>query len=58
MVGQMLMKLGGDCSFQGFAKERKVGDRSVVVQLLRVQTRLLEDGSDGGGFEAGGNYSR
>lgn len=58
MVGQMLVKLDGNCSFQGFTQERKVGDWPIVVKLLGVQTRLFEDGSDGGCFEAGGNCSR
>lgn len=58
MVGHMLMKLGGHCSFQDFTKERKVGDRAVIVELVGVETGLLEDGCDGGCFEAGGDETR
>jgi len=36
------------------SKEREVGNRP-VVEIIRVQTRLLENGNDGGDFEAGGN---
>lgn len=57
MVGHMLVELGGDCSFQDFAEERKVGDWPMVVQIIRVQTRLFEDRSDRGGFETGGYRS-
>ena len=46
MVGHLVLELGGNYSFQEFAEERKVGDRPVVVQIFRVQTRLLEDRSD------------
>ena len=57
MVGHMLVELGGDCSFQDFAEERKVGDWPIVVRVVGVQTRLFEDRSDRGGFETGGYRS-
>lgn len=35
------MKLGSDCSFQDFAQKGKVGDRTAVVEVIRVQTGLF-----------------
>ena len=58
MVGQVLMKLHGHCSFQKLTVERKVGNRLVVVEVNRDQSRLFEDRSDGCNFEAGGNSAR
>ena len=43
MVGQVLMKLHGHCSFQKLTVERKVGNRPVVAEVNRVQSRLFED---------------
>ena len=54
MVGHVLMELCSYCSFQGLAEERKVGDRPVVCKVIRVQTRLLQDGGNRGNFETGG----
>ena len=54
MVGHVLMKLCSYCSFQCLTEERKVGDWPVAGEVIRVQTRLLQDGGNGGNFEAGG----
>ena len=54
MDGHVLMKLCCYRSFQGLAEERKVGNWPVVVEVIRVQTRLLQDGGDRSNFEAGG----
>lgn len=43
IMGHVLMKLGSDCSFQDFAHEGKVGDRTVVVEVIRVQTVLFKN---------------
>ena len=58
MVGQVLMELGSHCSFQDLAEERKVGDRPKVVEVIRVQTRLFQDRSDGGHFKTRGDCAR
>ena len=58
MVGHVLMDLCGDNSFQGLAEEREIGNRPVVGEVIRVQTRLLQYGGDRGGFETGGHCSR
>lgn len=55
MVGQMLMELARHCSFQDLTEERKVGDRPKVFEVISVQTRLLQNGSDGGDFKTGGH---
>ena len=57
MVGHVLPELGGNCSFQDIAQERKVGDWSMVMQVVWVQTWLLEDGGDRSCFEDGQNLS-
>jgi len=48
------MELNGLYSFQDLAKKNEVGNQPLVVETIRVQTRLLENGNDGGNFEAGG----
>ncbi len=46
MVGHMLVDLVGNCSFQDFAEEGKVGDRLVVVKVSWVQTGFFQNGGD------------
>lgn len=58
MVRHVLMDLGGLCSFQDLAQETKVGHRPVVIEIVGVDTGLLEGWSDGGHFETGGNNTR
>ena len=54
VVRHVLMELRCYCSFQGLTEERKVGYRPVVSEVIRVKTGLLQDGGNGGSFEAGG----
>lgn len=58
MVGHMLLELGRHCPFQDFAEERKVGDRTVVVGVVRVQTRFFQGGDHSSSFEAGRHNTR
>ena len=46
MVGHVLVELCGNCSFHDFAEERKVGDRTVIIEVIRVQSWFFEYRSD------------
>lgn len=48
----MLLELGGHCSFQDFAQEGKVGYGTIVIWVIRVQTRLFQSGDDSSSLEA------
>ena len=44
LVGQVLMELGGHCSFQDFTVKWKVRDWAVIIEVSRVESGLFEDG--------------
>lgn len=46
MVGHVMVELVGDCSFQDFTKEGKVGDWPVVVKVSWVKSGFLQNGGD------------
>ena len=52
------MKLVSNHFSQELAEEGEVGDRPEVAEVIRVETRLFEDGGDRGSFEAGGYIAR
>ena len=54
----MGFNLRGNCSFQYFRDEGEVGDGTVVVGGVGVETRFLEDGGDGSQFEGRGDKTR
>lgn len=48
---QMDLKLGSYCPFQKFGDEWEIGDGAIVVWVIRIQTRFLQNRGDRSSFE-------
>ena len=54
----MISETGEDNFLEDFGGERKVGDRTVVTEVVRIKGRFFKEMSDKSRFEEGGESTR
>lgn len=48
---KICFELGGNSAFEDLRQEWEVGDGTVIVRAVMVESRFFEDGCDSGEFE-------